>query len=89
MEGLMLKLKLQYSLEISRGGSLARVREGQCSFSRTGMRARLLLVGGASGALHGLRPEALCRPRREGEAVDLVWLHPSLLPGQRQKEEAV
>lgn len=77
------------SLEISRGGSLGRVREGQCSFSRTGMRARLLLVAGASRALPGLRPEALCRPRREGEAVDLVWLHPSLLPGQRQKEEAV
>lgn len=45
--------------------------------------------GGASRALRGLRPEALCHPRRKGEAVDLVWLHPSLLPGQRHKGEAV
>ena len=43
----------------------------------------------ASRVLRGLRPEALRRPRREGEAVDLVWLHPSLLPGQSQKGEAV
>lgn len=42
----------------------------------------------ASGVLRGLRPEALRRPRREDEVVDL-WLHPSLLLGQSQKGEAV
>ena len=44
---------------------------------------------GASGVLRGLRPEALHHPRMEDEAVGLVWLHPSLLPGQSQKGEAV
>lgn len=38
------------------------------------------------GPLRGLRPKALCRPRREGEAVDLVYSYPSLLPGQRHEE---
>ena len=36
------------SLEISRGGRLGELREGQCGFSRTRMRARWLLVGGGA-----------------------------------------